>query len=190
MIVLGVDPSSDVTGVALVDARKDTLRLGVKVNVQLKRSRFYVEPDAEPDGTLRESFEKCARMADAVIDELDCTMLRAFPPGLVAVEMTARRASSGGGKNNRGLSVAVYGCAVGMVWERVRAWSVARGIPCVPVPVEWWGRARKDARAVWLERTLQGYRVKDDDAKCSIADAAGVAVYAGKRAMLERGVVR
>jgi len=160
--VVGVDPSSSVTGCGVLSATGEL----VDAWKLTPKTRKYDQTAIQRIDTM------CAELWD---------VLELAQPQVVVVEITSGKV--GQRHKGDGAGLAVYGMAVGAMWRVVWTWIARRNHnatsewECVPVPENvWTAGVAKRKRMANIERIYSGYDPADDRGG-DVADAIGLAAW-------------
>lgn len=147
--LLSIDPSSTLTGYAVMDERVNLLEAGL-LKPRKTRDELWVRIEAMCDGLL------------ALITEVNPThCIIEVPTG-----RHARLPAMASG------SLVKYGCAVGAMW----AVASMQIINVYPVPTTWTGGKPKKVRAQSIALRFRNYS-KEQDGGFDMADAIGMGVW-------------
>lgn len=160
MILLSIDPSSTCTGYAVLsrpEGRDDA--------VLIDAGRLT------PEKPRAKAADRIASMVAQVGD-----LIREHRPTHAAVELPSAHVHRGK-RAGGGAGLAIYGMAVGAVWQGV--WGLVAWVVLVD-PNTWTGRVNKTTRARRIEALGIGYRM-DQDPGLDGADAIGLGLWVTDR---------
>lgn len=166
-IYLSLDPGSQITGYAVMAEGERLVEGGV------------LRPD---------------RTRDPVIDRLRAmkrdllTLLEQVRPDVIVVEFTSGKVGKRHGGSGAGL--AIYGMAVGMLWEVCENWAEVRrayGLPCRVecIPENEWTRGQSKAKRAAVITALFPEYLGENDKGMDIADAIGLNLYMQRKEKAE-----
>jgi Holliday junction resolvasome RuvABC endonuclease subunit len=156
MILLALDPSSTCTGYAVLS------RPGARPAVLVDAGRLT------PAQPRAKAAERIASMVEQVAD-----LIREHAPTHAVVELPSAHVHRGK-RAGGGAGLAIYGMAVGAVWQAVL--GRVGGVALVDANL-WTGRVNKAVRARRIQDMGLGYRM-DQDPGLDGADAIGLGLWA------------
>jgi len=170
MIILALDPSSTCTGCALLDDSEATLN---------GTPRLIEAGLIRPARPRARSFERVESMTVDVSQ-----LLNTHSPNVILVEFPSTH--TGARHQGAGFGLAVYGFAVGAMWQCCRQWlsdaahsprtvQASRGCSCI-LADNWTRRVAKSVRQRQISLLFPSYRAADDPGG-DIADALGLALW-------------
>lgn len=161
MIILAIDPSSSITGFALLDEAEKLLDAGtLRPNKRTDASEFRIA---------------------AMCDDLE-TILIATNPDIVVIEWTSGKVGRRRHKGH-GAGLAIYGLAIGAIWRTATAWAARRkpvGQVVTVLENDWTAWKSKEERSKLIAREYPKIDFSKDTGG-DIADAIGLGVWFARR---------
>lgn len=155
MILLSLDPSSTITGFALLDERERLIKAAV------------FQPNKRNDLPLVRIDTMCADLGNT---------LQTFAPDTIVMEIPSQHVNKGR-HTGGGAGLATYGLAVGHYRQELRSYCDGTDKTLVCVEPETWTNGRnKRHRIEWVERIYPQYSIEVDPGG-DIADAIALGVW-------------
>jgi len=160
--ILGIDPSSTAAGCALLDEGGRLLDAWI-----IKPAKISAAPQFRIDSI-------CGDIAE---------LLGVVSPDIIVIEWTVGKVGLRRHKG-QGAGLAIYGAAVGAVWQAVKNWARGKICEIVLIPENEWTRGvSKGQRTARISSTYPGYDL-DADKGGDVADAIGIVEYFLRRKLL------
>lgn len=166
-LYLSLDPGSQITGYAVMADGERLVEGGV----------------LRPDRTRDPAIDRLRAMKRDLL-----VLLEQVKPDVVVVEFTSGKVGKRHGGAGAGL--AVYGIAVGMLWEVCENWAMVRraaGRPCrvEVIPENEWTRRQTKAKRTMAIAALFPEYLAENDKGMDVADAIGLNLYMQRKEKAE-----